>query len=387
MKNLFNNISQDEKNRILEMHSAKKRVISEQSNQVNNIVQELISATKGLGTNENVFLSAVKKINNYEIFNQVNTQLKSQTGKDFVQLINSEFESDNGNTVNEISKWLTYIKIQNQPNLSQYKIAGKPMIIFNGDFKLGNVASSNKNIVTKIAEPISKAEESIKTSISKAGESISKTAESIKTYVTPSLFKDFYHLFGNFHNVTLKEIASWFGKYEKIPLKRVVFVAPGGESEEGILNYLKKFSIINFIVNSVQDILDSFSLLEKRKGYTKQDEIVIGSHGNGKALFLPKSGTERSIALNSQIVEKIRNNIHGDSTVYFTACYAAKDLSVLQKLANDLNHPVYGAAGVNIFGLASTGGHYKCSPSKNGKTNCEKVSGSPINWIQTGKYV
>ena len=31
MKNLFNNISQDEKNRILEMHSAKKSVISEQS--------------------------------------------------------------------------------------------------------------------------------------------------------------------------------------------------------------------------------------------------------------------------------------------------------------------------------------------------------------------
>ena len=30
MKNLFNNISQDEKNRILEMHSAKKNVISEQ---------------------------------------------------------------------------------------------------------------------------------------------------------------------------------------------------------------------------------------------------------------------------------------------------------------------------------------------------------------------
>ena len=31
MKNLFNDISQDEKNRILEMHSAKKSVISEQS--------------------------------------------------------------------------------------------------------------------------------------------------------------------------------------------------------------------------------------------------------------------------------------------------------------------------------------------------------------------
>ena len=344
-------------------------ILNEQSNQVNNIVQELISATKGLGTNPNVFLSAVKKINNSEIFNQVNTQLKSQTGKDFIQLINSEFESDNGDTVNEISKWLTYIKIQNQPNISTYTIAGKPRIIFNGDFKLGNVSSTNKSIVSKIAEPIS------------------KTEQLVKKYVTPDLFKEFHHLFGNFDQVIGKEIASWFGIYEKIPLKRVVFVAPGSESEEGVLNYLKKFSIINFIVNSVQDILESFNLLEKRKGYTKQDEIVIGSHGNGKALFLPKDGTERSIALNSQIVEKIRNNIHADSTVYFTACYAAKDLSVLQKLANDLNHPVYGAAGVNIFGLASTGGHYKCSPSKNGKNNCQKVSGSPVNWIQQAKYV
>ena len=34
MKNLFNNISQEERNRILEMHSGKKNVISEQ-NQVN----------------------------------------------------------------------------------------------------------------------------------------------------------------------------------------------------------------------------------------------------------------------------------------------------------------------------------------------------------------
>ena len=31
MKNLFNNISQEEKNRILEMHSSKKNVMSEQS--------------------------------------------------------------------------------------------------------------------------------------------------------------------------------------------------------------------------------------------------------------------------------------------------------------------------------------------------------------------
>ena len=347
-------------------------LLSEQSNQVNNIVQELISATKGLGTNPKVFLSAVKKINNSEIFNQVNTQLKSQTGKDFVQLINSEFEPDNGDTVNNISIWLKYIQIQNRPNLSSYQIAGKRRIIFNGDFKLGNVASSNKSIVSKIAEPIEKAEEWI---------------DNVKQYVKPDLFKEFFHLFGNFAQLAGMQIASEFGAYEKTPLKRVVFVAPQDESEEGILEKLKKYRVISFIVKSVQDILMAFDLLEKRKGYTKQDEIVIGSHGNGKSLFLPKSGTENSIVLNQQIVEKIRKNIHGGSIVYFTACYAADDAVKLQKMANDLNHPVYGAAGVNVFGLASTGGHYKCSPSKNGKTNCEKVSGSPINWLQRRKYV
>ena len=127
-------------------------LLSEQSNQVNNIVQELISATKGLGTNPNVFLSAVKKINNSEIFNQVNTQLKSQTGKDFVQLINSEFEPDNGDTVNEISKWLTYIKIQNQPNIFTYKIAGKPRAIFKGDFKLQQVPKGCSSIYQPLLE-------------------------------------------------------------------------------------------------------------------------------------------------------------------------------------------------------------------------------------------
>ena len=43
MKNLFNNISQEEKNRILEMHSSKKNVISEQSNTIDvNVVDNMI---------------------------------------------------------------------------------------------------------------------------------------------------------------------------------------------------------------------------------------------------------------------------------------------------------------------------------------------------------
>ena len=117
----------------------------------------------------------------------------------------------------------------------------------------------------------------------------------------------------------------------------MVFVAPKDESEEGILDFLKKYRVISFIVKSVEDILTSFDLLQKRKGYSKQDEIVIGSHGNGKSLFLPQSGTEKSILLNPQIVEKIRNNIHEGSIVYFTACYAANDVKMLQKISNDLN--------------------------------------------------
>lgn len=51
MKNLFNNISQDEKNRILEMHSAKKSVISEQSERPAEIVRPLPKPLNGQTVN------------------------------------------------------------------------------------------------------------------------------------------------------------------------------------------------------------------------------------------------------------------------------------------------------------------------------------------------
>jgi len=51
MKNLFNNISQDEKNRILEMHSAKKSVISEQSARPAEIVRPLPKPLNGQTVN------------------------------------------------------------------------------------------------------------------------------------------------------------------------------------------------------------------------------------------------------------------------------------------------------------------------------------------------
>jgi hypothetical protein len=38
MKNLFNDISQDEKNRILEMHSGKKNILSEDSEPTTNVM-------------------------------------------------------------------------------------------------------------------------------------------------------------------------------------------------------------------------------------------------------------------------------------------------------------------------------------------------------------
>jgi hypothetical protein len=50
MKNLFNDISQEEKNRILEMHSGKKNVIFEQNSQqvYKEIADYLYNSMKGL---------------------------------------------------------------------------------------------------------------------------------------------------------------------------------------------------------------------------------------------------------------------------------------------------------------------------------------------------
>jgi hypothetical protein len=46
MKNLFNNISQEEKNRILEMHSSKKNVILEEVSDDDNIINQIIKMDK-----------------------------------------------------------------------------------------------------------------------------------------------------------------------------------------------------------------------------------------------------------------------------------------------------------------------------------------------------
>jgi len=210
--------------------------------------------------------------------------------------------------------------------------------------------------------------------------------------VSPTMIDEFTTLFKNAGESYAKEVASWFGVYQKVPIKRVIFVAPGSDSENQIVSWLKQNRVVTFIINSLKEMLESFNLLEKRSGNTKQDEIVIGSHGNGKALFLPRKdkGKQETQTLDPQIVQKIKNNIHGQSIVYFTACFAADDLKNVAKLANDLNHPVYAASGVNAFGLASQGGHYMCRANSgvlDAKKQCKPINGTPINWFNSTKYV
>ena len=72
MKNLFNNISQEEKNRILEMHSSKKNTLSEQSidsavnwvkDKVKNMTSNTVSSFKAEATVEDDMMMEFTVVN------------------------------------------------------------------------------------------------------------------------------------------------------------------------------------------------------------------------------------------------------------------------------------------------------------------------------------
>jgi hypothetical protein len=99
MKNLFNNISQEEKNRILEMHSGKKNVISEQNNQqvYKKIADDLYNSMKGLSSSkdsknvENIIYNRIK--NKYD-WSGVEKAFGVRDGENFKQWLEGEFRLD-----------------------------------------------------------------------------------------------------------------------------------------------------------------------------------------------------------------------------------------------------------------------------------------------------
>ena len=84
MKNLFNDISQEEKNRILEMHSGKKNVIFEQnSQQVYKEVADLL------------YNSMKENFNNIQNTNQLNNNLDTTNQLNDITYLNTLLSNSN----------------------------------------------------------------------------------------------------------------------------------------------------------------------------------------------------------------------------------------------------------------------------------------------------
>jgi hypothetical protein len=149
MKNLFNEISQDEKNRILEMHSGKKNVISEQNSQqvYKEIADYLYKSMKGLSSSEdseNVETIILNRIKNKNDWEGVKKAFGIKDGENLDQWLKGELRLNYNDIMGMINKNDSNFKKED----SMYNPGSKIRLITNRQFIMSRAyeyASINKN--------------------------------------------------------------------------------------------------------------------------------------------------------------------------------------------------------------------------------------------------
>jgi hypothetical protein len=172
---------------------------------------------------------------------------------------------------------------------------------------------------------------------------------------------------------------------------------------------MKLFGVVSGVFSSSEDAINKIRKV-KSKSSDVLDEFVVGSHGDGKELFLSKQG-EQPAAL-QKILEEARPLIGPNTKVFFTACFGADYLKRLTDASKQLGGiGVYGSAGIyNYITNESQKGFYYCKTTadvegefkkekqKNKSTTemprdefnkfalekgyCQKVDSPPINWVK-----
>ena len=180
---------------------------------------------------------------------------------------------------------------------------------------------------------------------------------------------------------------------------------------------MKLFGVVSGVFSSSEDAINKIRKV-KSKSSDVLDEFVVGSHGDGKELFLSKQG-EQPAAL-QKILEEARPLIGPNTKVFFTACFGADYLKRLTDASKQLGGVgVYGSAGIyNYITNESQKGFYYCKTTANvedeftkqknskpgtmSKVNqktsevsredfnkfalekgyCQKVDTPPINWVK-----
>lgn len=174
---------------------------------------------------------------------------------------------------------------------------------------------------------------------------------------------------------------------KKIPsskIKKVALVFPQKVwYEEFGTMIMNALGVISGWFRSLPEAIGYVNQLEK-KG-VKTDQLIIGSHGAGQELLITQQ--EGQFKFNNRFLSDIKNIIHSNTTVFFTACQGADHLFMLKNAAETLGVGAYGAQGVyNFITQSAEKGFYWCSAKPIDvnliQKNQEKLS--PLSWNKDG---
>ena len=172
---------------------------------------------------------------------------------------------------------------------------------------------------------------------------------------------DLYNTVSTAFSDVSKRIWDYVARIKKLA---IIFPDMTDEKERIIASYMHKYLPIfanqagwtSYVLDSLKGYHKLVHTLSS-KG-VKLDQLIIGSHGDGKHLLM----TGDDGVANADFLSSIKNIITNQTIIYFTACYGADSLRLLYDAACKTNTTVYASTGVNYFSFGSEKGFYSCSP-------------------------
>jgi hypothetical protein len=146
---------------------------------------------------------------------------------------------------------------------------------------------------------------------------------------------------------------------------------------------MNALGVISGWFRSLPEAIGYVNQLEKEG--VKTDQLIIGSHGGGEELLITQQ--EGKFKFNNKFLSDIKNIIHSNTVVFFTACQGANHLFMLKNAAEILGVGVYGAQGVyNFISQSADKGFYWCSakPIDSNLTQKNQEKLSPLSWNKEG---
>jgi hypothetical protein len=164
----------------------------------------------------------------------------------------------------------------------------------------------------------------------------------------------------DFEKITGSNITN--SQYKKL---RLIF--PGNKFELKLVSTIKV--LFGIITGAFTSVSSAMKIVDKlHKDGVVVDELVIGSHGDGKTLLITMDGKRYNF--DTAFLQKLKNIIHPGTKIFFTACYGADQLEQIKTAAEQLGVGVYAAAGVyNPASNTAQKGFYWASPKKINKSN------------------